>query len=106
MKTVAIESPYAGDIEANKAYLQGCISWCIARNKTPYASHQMLTDALDDNRPFERNLGIKAGLEMSCAMDEVIFFIDLGWSEGMLAARQFYEKEGIVYSVRRIGWGL
>ena len=35
---------------------------CIARGESPYASHQMLTEALDDTNPIERNAGIQAGL--------------------------------------------
>lgn len=62
MKLVIIESPYKGDVERNKLYLRACIRDCINRGESPYASHRMLTDALDDTDPVERAIGIKAGL--------------------------------------------
>lgn len=106
MTPVVIESPYAGQVERNREYLQQCIRDCLARGETPYASHQMLTDALSDDDPEQRSEGIRAGLEMSKALflvgARVAFFVDYGWSGGMLAAREEYEKTGILYQVRRI----
>ncbi len=89
-KPVIIESPYAGCVPLNKAYLQGCILHCLANGETPYASHQMLTDALDDTDPRSRELGIRAGLDMRSFLVEhgatVAYYTDLGWSNGMTAA--------------------
>ena len=62
MKLVVIESPYAGDVERNLRYLDACIRDCIGRGESPYASHKILTTALDDNDPEQRKLGIAAGL--------------------------------------------
>jgi hypothetical protein len=84
---VIIESPFAGCVPLHKAYLGACIRDALARGETPYTSHRMLTDALDDLRPEERELGISAGLDMA----EIIigaggiqaFYTDLGWSGGM-----------------------
>lgn len=61
MIRVIIESPYAGDVERNKKYLQRCIRFCLRNGESPYASHQMLTEALDDNDPIQRHAGIAAG---------------------------------------------
>jgi len=102
MKTVAIESPYKGDVERNLKYLDECILYCIKNGMTPYASHKMLTTALDDNQKCERTLGIVAGLHMSTRMDERIFFIDYGFSDGMLAARKEYDIRGLSYRVVKI----
>lgn len=106
MTPVVIESSYAGQVERNREYLQRCILHCLANGETPYASHQMLTDALSDSDPQQRAEGIRAGLEMSKAIirsgGRVAFFVDYGWSDGMIAAREEYESEGIRYQVRRI----
>lgn len=90
MKTVTIESPYAGDVERNEAYLREIIRWCVASmGVSTYASHRMLPGALDDGDEEERELGIIAGLEMSRRTDETWFFVDYGMSVGMKRAHAF-----------------
>jgi 8-oxo-dGTP pyrophosphatase MutT (NUDIX family) len=83
MIPVLLESPYAGHIHRNKAYLQLCIRDCVARGETPFASHQMFTDALDDNDPEERRQGIGAGLVWGQFAKRSVFYIDFGMSDGM-----------------------
>jgi hypothetical protein len=93
MKLVIIESPYKGNVPRNKLYLRACIRDCIMRGESPYASHRMLTDALDDDDPREREIGIKAGLAWRNAQTPLlsqdgriigylpvlpIFYIDMG----------------------------
>lgn len=92
MGRVIIESPFAGDVEANRAYLQECIRDCIARGESPYASHQMLTTALDDTDEAQRNAGIEAGYAWWAVADEIVFYTDLGWSRGMNRARAEIER--------------
>lgn len=111
MKLVIIESPYKGDVERNLRYLRSCIRDCIRRGESPYASHRMLTDALDDNAEG-RELGIRAGLAWRRVMwiDEKgelqvvlpIFYVDLGWSDGMREAGELYEKENISCELRSL----
>lgn len=102
MKTCVIESPYAGDIEANEAYLEKCIRWCATRGYAPYASHKMMTIALDDDNPEERTLGINCGLAFRRLVDERLFFIDRGWSREMNHARDLYEAEDLPFQVLSI----
>jgi hypothetical protein len=95
-----IESPFKGATKAeeqrNHAYLDKCIRWCIENGYTPYASHKMLPDALDDSNPNERTLGISAGLDMSLFIlskrpdAKVFFFLDYGQSGGMNKAEEKY----------------
>ena len=63
-KTVLLESPYAGDtpekVQENIEYAQRAIKDCLERKEAPFASHLIYTQALDDNVPSERELGIKA----------------------------------------------
>lgn len=89
MRRVIIESPYAGNVPVNKAYLQLCIRWCLQNNTAPFASHQMYTEALDDRKRHERLLGIDAGYEWWDVAHYVFFFTDLGMSPGMWKA---YER--------------
>ena len=116
MKLVIIESPYKGndfkDLERNLRYLRSCIRDCINREESPYASHRMLTDALDDRDPLERAVGTAAGLAwrrawgvdtsgMPCRVLPV-FYLDLGWSDGMTYAKKQYEADRIPYEERRL----
>jgi len=129
VKLVIIESPFKGNnyesLERNKLYLRACIRDCIVRGESPYASHRMLTDALDDTDSEERRLGIEAGLAWRNVTKPVhsgkgdplgydsvhhIFYVDLGWSSGMTAAKELYDKEEIPYEERRLAaddpfWG-
>lgn len=103
MRLVVIESPYAGEVALNRAYLERCIRDCATRGESPYASHKMLTDALDDNDPEERKLGIDCGLAWRRRADLRVFYIDRGWSRGMLAARKLYDDDGLTYEIRELG---
>lgn len=87
MTPVVIESPFAGCVPLHRAYLEACIRDCIGFGETPYASHKMLTDALDDLDPGQREVGIAAGLDMAEVIIRSggiqVFYVDLGWSGGM-----------------------
>jgi hypothetical protein len=121
MKLVILESPFKGDnwkdLERNKRYLRACIRDCINRGESPYASHQMLTDALDDTNVVERHLGIGAGLAWRHAHTpirstdgavigfdpvRIVVYVDLGWSEGMLKAKKLHDDEGMAYEERKL----
>ena len=39
MRLVVVESPYAGDVEANLAYLRRAMRDCLLRGEAPFASH-------------------------------------------------------------------
>ena len=81
---VVIESPYAGDVPANLGYLTECIADCVKRGESPYASHLMLTGALNDNDPVERERGIKAGFLWRSAAEKTVVYLDRGLSRGMI----------------------
>ena len=94
MIPVILESPYKGLVHRNKAYLQLCIRDCIARGESPFASHQMLTDALDDNDPAERAQGIEAGLVWGPFAKRTCVYTDFGLSTGMKYGIARAEAEG------------
>jgi hypothetical protein len=106
MKPVIIESPYAGDVERNRAYLNAAILDCLRRGETPYASHKMLVDSLDDLIEEERNAGIHAGFAMAEALGATtarVFYIDHGMSGGMRCGLEHAEKLGQPVTYRTIG---
>ena len=92
---VVIESPYAGDVEANVAYAKRCVLDSLRRGEAPYASHLFFTQPglLDDLKPEERRLGMESGFAWGEAASVVAVYIDRGLSSGM--------REGIVAAGRR-----
>jgi hypothetical protein len=82
---VLIESPFAGDVERNVAYLRAALRDCLLRGEAPFASHGLYTlpGVLDDGEPLERERGIEAGLAWGRAADVTVVYTDLGISEGM-----------------------
>lgn len=102
MRLVIVESPYAGHVEENVNYARAALADCLRRGEAPIASHLLYTQpgVLDDNKPEERALGIAAGLAWRTVSDVAVFYVDHGWSRGMLAAREIYEKEGKPFEIR------
>ncbi len=107
MRLVIIESPYQGDLERNRIYLDRCIRDCLARGESPYASHRMLTSALDDAKREEREAGIMAGFAWRRVAEATVIFADYGVSNGMLAGLEDAVAElhraAHTIEVRRIG---
>jgi len=103
MTRVLIESPYAGDIESNVRYARQCVLDSLKNHgEYPLASHIFYTQVLDDSIPEERELGISAGLAWRVGIAYAVFYVDRGWSSGMLRAKELYESEGIPYQIRTI----
>src|SRR5262245_43397342 len=88
MRRVILESPYAGDVDANVAYARRCVRDCLDRGEAPIASHLLFTqpDVLHDGVPEERELGIAAGLAWLDVADAMVLYVDRGVSDGMREA--------------------
>lgn len=80
---IIIESPFAGDFAKNRAYANECLRDSLMRGEAPFASHVIYTEALDDNIPFERHIGIEAGLAIGRYASKTVVYTDLGISKGM-----------------------
>lgn len=104
MILVLLESPYAGDIEANLTYARKCMHDCFKRGEAPYASHLLYTQEgiLDDNISEERMLGIEAGLLWGSKADKTVVYTDLGISSGMEYGIQNAIKAGRMIDYRTI----
>lgn len=85
MRLVIIESPYAGDVEANVEYARKCVRDSLARGEAPIASHLLYTQPgiLDDNIASERQWGIDAGLAWRRVAEASVVYTDRGISKGM-----------------------
>lgn len=83
MRRVIVESPYAGDVEANETYAQRCMSDSLSRGEAPFLSHLLYTQVLDDTDATQRDQGIHAGFAWRSAADATIVYVDRGVSLGM-----------------------
>lgn len=85
MKLVIIESPYAGDVEANVEYARRCVRDSLLRGEAPIASHLLYTQPgiLDDDIAEERQQGIDAGLAWRRVAEASAVYTDRGISRGM-----------------------
>lgn len=85
MRRVILESPFAGDVEANIAYARECLRDCLLRGEAPIASHLLYTQpgVLDDDVPAERQHGIDAWLAWGAVADATVVYCDRGISRGM-----------------------
>lgn len=88
MRRVIVESPFAGDIERNVAYAREALADCLRRGEAPLASHLLYTQpgVLDDSVTEQRALGIAAGFCWRAVAELTAFYVDFGWSPGMLEA--------------------
>lgn len=104
MKRVIVESPYAGDIEANVEYARAAMRDCLLRGEAPYASHLLYTQpgVLRDEVPGERVHGIEAGFVWRAVAELTVFYVDRGWSHGMVQGKEDCEAKGLPFEVRSI----
>lgn len=99
---VIIESPYAGDTEANIQYARECMLDSIKRGEAPFASHLLYTQCLDDTKPEERELGLECAEMFYVNADIVAVYVDRGISEGMRRGMKLANRLCIDIEERRI----
>lgn len=105
MRLVIIESPYAGDVEANVAYARRCVRDSLLRGEAPIASHLLYTQPgiLDDDIPAERQQGIDAGLAWRVVAHASVVYTDRGISRGMQYGIVEARAAGLPVEFRQIG---
>lgn len=105
MRLVIIESPYAGDIEANVEYARACIRDSLSWGEAPIASHLLYTQPgiLRDSMPKERQWGIDAGLAWGSVAEATVVFVDRGISKGMQYGIDAAHKAGRPVEYRKLG---
>ena len=104
MKLVIIESPFAGDEEANIQYARKAVRDSLNRGEAPIASHLLYTQEgiLDDSIPSERQWGIDAGLAWRHVSTCTVVYADLGISKGMEYGIKQAEEAGKEVEYRHI----
>lgn len=119
MKFAIVESPFATNTitladgktyEATESwnihYARACLHDCLVNHgEAPYASHLLYTQegVLDDKVPEERDLGIRAGLEIGKKAALRVFYLDRGFSSGMQWGLRAALELGQQCAVRRLG---
>lgn len=105
MKLVIIESPYAGDVDANIEYARRCVRDSLRRGEAPIASHLLYTQPsiLVDEIPEERKLGMDAGLAWLAAAHMTAVYHDRGISSGMQYGIDKAKEAGLIIEYRYIG---
>lgn len=102
---VAVESPCAGHEGMNRQYARRCMRHAISKGETPFASHVLyaFSGVLDDRHTSDREAGIMMGFEIvKAACRYAVFYTDLGWSPGMIAAKRFYKTQKFPVECRTI----
>jgi hypothetical protein len=104
-RLVVVESPYAGDVAKNEAYLSLCLADCFSRGEAPFASHGIYTrrHVLDDKVKAERLKGMAAGFAWGRLAKHRVFYVDLGETAGMAAGREEAERLGQTFELRKLG---
>lgn len=105
MTPVILETPYAGDVEANLAYLRACMRDCLLRGEAPFASHGLYTQpgVLDDTIPEERERGIRAGFAWRSLGARTVVYTDRGISKGMAYGIEHAVWNGAAVEYRSLG---
>lgn len=104
MRLVIIESPFAGDVEANTEYARKCVRDSLMRGEAPIASHLLYTQEgiLNDDIPGERAHGIDAGLAWRSVAQASIVYTDRGISKGMEYGIKAAKEAGIKVEYRTL----
>tara|TARA_R100001377_G_scaffold79992_1_gene58546 strand:+ start:519 stop:857 length:339 start_codon:yes stop_codon:yes gene_type:complete len=105
---VIIESPYKAvhfngqSLFDNIEYAKDCLSNSLSRGESPFVSHLLYTQVLDDDVPDERQLGMNSALEWYEVADLCAVYIDLGISEGMASGIKHAKSLGLIVEERTI----
>jgi len=99
---VLIESPYRnGDRNRNLRYLAWCEYDSFLRGEVPIASHGNCTAyVLEDDESRAKGFGWRDAVRGAC--DLVVFYADLGMSEGQLLAEQRDAGAGVKCERRQL----
>ena len=93
-KMVYIASPYAGEVEQNVRFAKAACLFAMRQDCTPVAVHLLYPQFLDDSNPTQREAGVRMGLRVLEACDELWLCGDR-MSRGMSAELAAAERLGI-----------
>jgi len=99
MGLTIIVSPLRGEsveqMEHNKDYARTALRNSLLRGESPFASHLLYTQVLNDCIPEERAAGINAAAGLFPMADRVAVYFDRGISEGMRSEIDLAVKSGV-----------
>jgi len=102
---VIIESPYMGDVSKNIAYARKCMSDSLLRGESPFASHLLYTQVLDDTKEIERLTGMSRAFNWYRHADLMAVYTDKGISKGMEMGMEVAKNLGINIEYRNLTEG-
>ncbi|NBK91689.1 DUF4406 domain-containing protein [bacterium 1XD21-13] len=91
---VYIASPYAGDVKQHVAFAKAACRYAMTQGYTPIAVHLLYPQFLDDGVPEERKEGLRMGLRVLMACDE-LWLCGEEVSLGMEQEKDLAERVGI-----------
>jgi hypothetical protein len=102
---VIIESPYMGNVKSNVAYARKCMSDSLLRGESPFASHLLYTQVLDDTKEIERLTGMSRAFNWYRHADLMAVYTDKGISKGMEMGIEVAKNLGINIEYRNLTEG-
>ena len=99
---VIIESPYMGNVKSNVAYARKCMSDSLLRGESPFASHLLYTQVLDDTKEIERLTGMSRAFNWYRHADLMAVYTDKGISAGMQKGMEVAEQLKILFLIRKL----
>ena len=96
-------SPYRGDVARNVQYAQELTGRAVRKGLVPITPHLYITQALDDNDPAERAMGMEAGLRLLEPCECIMIGGRYGISEGMRYEIEWAHKMGKNFSFADCG---
>tara|TARA_R100000781_G_scaffold114597_2_gene85837 strand:+ start:593 stop:913 length:321 start_codon:yes stop_codon:yes gene_type:complete len=99
---VIIESPYMGNVKSNVAYARKCMSDSLLRGESPFASHLLYTQVLDDTKEIERLTGMSRAFNWYRHADLMAVYTDKGISKGMEMGMEVAEQFKIKIEYRKL----
>lgn len=102
MKLVIIESPYAGNRNANIEYAKACLLDSIRRSEAPIAFHLLYPLVMEDSDAAERALALDMSFRWYKCASLIAVYTDMGVSPGMLRGIETGHKFGLEVEHRRL----
>lgn len=107
-----VESPYSGDIEANVEYARQAMHHQMLLDRAPFLSHLLYTQHpkagfVHDDDEEHKHVGRERAIEMANRFRHVpgmitVFYIDRGWSRGMVDALHYCKKHVLPFEIASI----
>lgn len=101
---VLVESPYnsptAQGLVENRNYLIRAMRDCMDRGETPFASHLLYTQILNDRDKNARVLGLALAKPWYYVVDKAVFYMDKGLSPGMEHGLKICKRIGLTIEER------